>query len=562
MARNTSDFIKEQIEKLKRDIEQKEETLQEYSQREDIVMMDEREDIIVQHFEALNRELTQAQAERVEAEAHYQSLRNAGFEAFAEIFSDATVQNLKRQHAELQTTLAELESRFKPGYPDVRRTKDALADVEMRLNQEMEVVANGVLAGARVRYQAARNRENLLRRTLEQQRQETRDLNQLAAGYRRSKMELDNQNAVLEQLLRRQSETGLSAEMGQRESLMTVRLVDEAVVPTLRHSPRVLLNLAVGTMLGALLAMGLAFFLHHWDTALHNQDDVRRHLALPVLGVIPHVVEAEELFQDDENGEGQSVVREAALAVVEGGAGAPGSGGEHSGGPSANAILAERFKFVRSSLLLSSGDATPKTVLVTSSIQDEGKTFVACRLAKSFVELGMRVLLVDADLRRPSLQNVFHLKNRLGLTTLLVDGGHFDTDCIARTPAENFSLLLAGPRCTTPAELLSSKAIDVFLQEANEKFDIVLMDSSPLLPVVDSQALVGLADAVVMVVRSGRTSRQSVTMSKDLIGKRNGKIAGAVLNDVDFGDYAYSYYYGSQSYTYGGTAGTSHTESA
>lgn len=565
VGRSTSAFIRGKIDQLQQEIDERQAQLQAYTEKEDLVMMDERDNMTVQRLKELSQELTQAQAERVVAEAHYESLKQLDVDSFPEILQNGTVQNLKRQSAELQGRYAELSIKFKPNYPELQRTKSALEEVNRRLDQEMRDVAKKVLAAAQVRYESALNRERILRRAVESQKQEARDLSTVAADYQSLKMELDNKQQILEELLRRQSETGLSADLGELQPLMTVRLVDEAVAPTRRYKPNLRLNLSLGAALGLVLGLALAFFLKYWDTSLYSPEDLRQHVSLPLLGVIPRHIDGDALIQWQVNEQPESdrdtedSMTPTGLDALKGLLGAKVSRRASRAGAAPR--LGEQLKFLRDSLLLSSGEAPPRIILVTSSIGGEGKTFIACHLAACLTELGRNVVLVDADLRVPKLQEVFHLPDdSVGLTSLLAGQEKFTAtertrapgeDCIHRSLVPDLSVILAGPRSPAPAELLRSSALEDLLQQLRKQFDFVVLDSAPLLPVVDSHVLVKQCEAAVLVTRSGYTPRQAVSSSKDLIERKRGKFTGVVLNDFDFSDYAQRYYYGFYGYGYG-----------
>jgi capsular exopolysaccharide synthesis family protein len=214
-------------------------------------------------------------------------------------------------------------------------------------------------------------------------------------------------------------------------------------------------------------------------------------------------------------------------------------------------VIGERFKFIRGSLLLSNPGSPPKTVLVTGPDKNAGKTFVACNLAVSLAELGKKILIIDADLRNPQIHRIFRYKNKLGLSNILAGQAGLEGSTVYTTPLPNVFVMLAGPPCPAPAELLGSRQMEKFLTTCTEHFDYVLLDSAPLLPVFDSHVLTAKCDASLLVVRSGHTSRFAVKSSLDFIDRVGGKISGVVLNDVNLDDRAQNYYYSYQSYEYG-----------
>ena len=216
--------------------------------------------------------------------------------------------------------------------------------------------------------------------------------------------------------------------------------------------------------------------------------------------------------------------------------------------------LVERFKFLRSALLLSSPGNPPKTVLFTSGGQGEGKSFVSCNFASSFTQLHKRVLLIDADLRRPSLHRFFGIKNKVGLTNVITGQVALEDGCVKSTNVPNLFVLLSGSKTPSPAELLASKAMAAVLRRSTELFDMVVLDSAPLFPVVDTHSLLGLSDSVMLIARSGMTQGPAVKSALELIEHAQGKVTGVVLNDVDLSDYAYNYYHRNYSYEYSASA--------
>ena len=214
-------------------------------------------------------------------------------------------------------------------------------------------------------------------------------------------------------------------------------------------------------------------------------------------------------------------------------------------------IMNERFRFLRGSILLSTPGAGPKIILITSPDKNCGKTFVSRHVSRALAKLDKKVLLVDSDLRNPSLHRVFRYRNRIGLTSVLTGQKDLNEGCVMRTDVDNLFLLMSGPKSPSPGELLASRVMDETLSRCSEHFDYVVLDSAPLLPVFDSHTLAPRCDAVVLVTRSGSTSWHAALSSIELVERVNGKITGVVLNDVNLQDRAQNYYYSYYSYEYG-----------
>jgi capsular exopolysaccharide synthesis family protein len=556
LARNTAGFIREQVEKIQQEIQEKEKLLQDYSQREDLIMVDEKETSVMKQLDHLNTEVTTARAERAAAEARYRSIAAADPGALLEVQTHTTVEALRQEQARLEREVAVLASRFKDDWPELKRAKESLQGVTAKLENEQRSVARKVVAAAQRDYREAQGRETLLAREASAEKGEAQELNKLTTDYNQIKAEIDNQRMMLQQLLRKQSETGLTAELGE-QTPVNVRVVEAALVPRGANGPGLRRSLFLGTIVGLGLALGLAFFLDYWQTNIYTIDDLRRHVALPYMGMVPRLaggsdamwsgLSLKSLAAEEREGARKSTknltTTRTALALAQ--------RKVASRAKDEVSMVAERFKFLRGSLLLSKPGAPPRVVLVTGPDKNAGKTFVACNLAMSLTDLDKRVLLIDADLRNPQLHKIFRFKNRVGLSNVLSGQTLLEKGCVVSTPIPNFFVLMAGPPSPTPAELLGSKKMEETLAECARHFDYVVLDSAPLLPVFDSHYLTVKCDANVLVVRSGQTSRNAVKQSLDLIDRVGGKVTGVVLNDVNLADFAQNYYYTYHSYEYG-----------
>jgi capsular exopolysaccharide synthesis family protein len=554
LARNTAGFIREQIEKIQQEIQEKEKLLQDYSQREDLVMVDEKEMIVMRQLDRLNTEVTQARAARAAAEARHRSMASADPAALLEVQSQPTVAALRQEQASLEREVAILASKFKDDWPELKRAKESLREVNAKIEKEQRAVAQKVVAAAERDYREALERETLLVREANAQKGEAQQLSRLTIDYNQIKVEIDNQRAMLQQLLRKQSESGLTAELGEQQPV-NVRVVEGALVPRGPNGPGLSRSLFLGTIVGLGLAVGLAFFLDYWETNIYTIDDLRRHVPLPYLGMVPRLEGGSDAMWDGLSlkslAEGEQHTKRTKRVSATQTALALAQRKVASRSKDDVSTVAERFKFLRGSLLLSKPGAPPRVVLVTGPDKNAGKTFVACNLAVSLTDLGKKVLIIDADLRNPQLHKIFRFKNRVGLSNILSGQTTLGQGSIVSTPIPNFYALLAGPPSPTPAELLGSKKMEETLAECVRHFDYVVLDSAPLLPVFDSHYLTVKCDANVLVVRSGQTSRNAVKQSLDLIERVGGKVTGVVLNDVNLSDFAQNYYYTYHSYEYG-----------
>ena len=561
-ARDTESFFSEQIDRLHREIQEKESALQEYSRREDLVLMDQKESIVVQQLKDLNKQLIRVQGERTVLEARFHNLGKAEPDSMKGVINNPSIQHLKKQQASLHNQVEELSSKFAEDWPELQRTRDTMEKVELRLKRETVEMAGRLVEAARTEYLSVLEAEQLLEQVFEEQKRAAQELNQLTADYDRIDLELDNKKAMLQQLLRRHSESGVNAELGEGQAL-NVRIVERALVPKGPSGFTYQKSLTWGLGLGFFFAIGVAFFFEYWDSSIHTVDDLRRRVPLPYLGMVPRhdPEEVPVALKSGSNGQMKALASSWRKQMRKGSRKdwnvtwsslVPTSSTEHS--PSyvrSGSVIAERFKFIRGSLLMSNPGGPPKVVLVTGPDKNAGKTFVACNLASSLTELNKKVLIIDADLRNPQVHRVFRVDNDTGLSSMLTGQGNGGHSGIVSTAIPNVSLLPAGPPSPTPSELLASAQMRGVLERCSRDFDFILLDSAPLLPVFDSHVLTTRCDASLLVVRSGQTSYRDVNASLEFIERVGGKVSGVVLNAVDLDDYAHNYYDSYQSYSYG-----------
>ena len=554
LARDTSSFIHDEVAKLRRDIVDKERQLREYAQKRALVMGETRDDnIVMQRLETLNLQLTEAESDRAAAEARYGAISRAHPRSIPDVQNSASVRELERKRIALGEKYEEMSSTFGPDWPEMKRVKNAMDEVERALDVEVKREAGKVVAAARVTYQEALDRESLIRRSLDEQKSEVGDLQVAASDYDQMKVELDNQRQMLQGLLRRRSETDLNADLGEKQPVK-IKIIEDAEQPASAFAPGARRKLTMLALLGIVLGIGAAYLMDHWDDSIHTVEDLKRYVPLPYLGMIPRYGEKTALTDLGKRLGAGSETQARALEDTSASRRINYLPTLYDRNPSLaenRNTLSERFRFLRGSMLLSTPGSVPKIVLVTSPDKSCGKTFVSSNLSCALGQLNKRVLLIDSDLRNPKLHRVFHYRNRIGLTNVLTGQKALGDGCIMRTDIENLFLLMAGPRSPNPGELLASPAMESTLRSAAEHFDFVILDSAPLLPVFDSHILSTRCDGVILVARAGVTSRHATLQSVELMERVNAKITGIVLNDVNLDDYAQYYYHSHYSYEYG-----------
>jgi len=429
---------------------------------------------------------------------------------------------LREKEADLETQYAMTTTEFGSGYPKVTELSNQLKQVRTAIETEKK----NLLEKMRDEYLAAAQRENLLESAFNQQKQEANKLNESAIEYTVLKREAETNRQLYQDLLQRLKEAGVSA--GLRSS--NIRVVDIARIPTQPISPNLHRSLALGFLLGLGLAIGLALALESFDNTVRSIEEISTVTALPALGTIPL-----QLANKDPLGKRALTIsadveksRMPDLVTYE--------------RPKSEA--AEAYRALRTSILLSSFGAPPKVILVTSAMPQEGKTTISSNSALVLAQGGSRVLLVDADLRRPGLEKLFGIKSHKGLSTL-ISGSCKVEDAILPCPeVPSLWILPAGPIPPQPAELLGSTVMKQHIARWHDEFDHIILDTPPCLSVTDAVLLSPEADRIILVVRSGVTTRPALRRACDLLVQVNARVMGIVVNalDVHSVDGYYNYY--------------------
>jgi polysaccharide biosynthesis transport protein len=523
----TSEWLSKELADLQLKVQTSEEKLVRYQKDHSILGVDEKQNIVTAKLNELNNVLTVAQTDRIQKESNYRLAVTGDPAALAKTSREGTsnmLERLREKEADLNSQYAQATTQFGSGYPKVIELNNQLKQVRVEIVAEETRVQHGV----RDDYLAALQRENLLTTAFEQQKREANQLNESAIEYSVLKRDAESNRQLYQDLQQRLKEAGVSA--GLRSS--NIRVVDVARTPTYPIKPNVPRNLEIGLLLGLACGIGLAFVLESMDTSIRNMEELSAISTLPALGTIP--------LQLSSNGYVRKRLKTMSAET------------EKSESPALvtytrpKSEAAEAYRALRTSILLSSFGAPPKVILVTSALPQEGKTTISANSALVLAQRGSRVLLIDADLRRPGMDKLFGFRSRGGLSTLISGVDKIEDVVVPFTQVPNLWILPAGPIPPQPVELLGSTVMKEYITRWRGEFDHIIIDTPPCLSVTDAVVLSPEADRVILVTRAGKTTKPALRRACELLLHVNARVMGTVLNALDL-RLGGGYYY----YTYG-----------
>jgi polysaccharide biosynthesis transport protein len=527
-----SDWLSRQLVDLQMKVETSQEKLVKYQKEHQILGIDDKQNITTEKLDELNKELTSAESLRMEKESLYRLTESGDTDSAASVVAgigqsegkaflatSGLLDKLQGQKADLKIQAAQLSTQFGPAYPKIAQINNQLQEVDVQIQSEMKK------ATARLRgdYVASLRREELLRGALEEQKQQENKLNESAIEYSFLRRDFETNRTLYEGLLQKLKEAGVTA--GLRSN--NIRQVDIARTPGAPTEPNIPRNLSFGFVLGLTSGIGLAFLLEGIDNTVRTPEQAQAISGLPSLGMIPL-------------GSKASAETSAKRGLIVTGAKEPVELVTQSRPQSQ---MAESYRALRTSLLLTSVGAPPKTIVITSALPREGKTTTSINTAVVLAQKGTRVLLIDGDLRRPSIHKTLGLGPRIGLSNVLTGGATIQQATIRSSMLPNLYILPAGTPPPNPAELMASSQMFDLLAEMREQYDHVIVDTPPTLSVTDAVVLSTRADAVVLVIRSAQTTKPALRRSRDILAQVNARVAGVLLNAVDLDSADYYYYY-------------------
>jgi capsular exopolysaccharide synthesis family protein len=504
-SKQATDWLAQQLAQQRGQVEGSEVALQRYREQNDALSLEERQNIVVQKLADLTAAATRAKTARIQKETQYAQLRlmqkdPAALDTFPAILSNTFIQNLKSELADLYRQESQLSSRLGRQHPEMLKLRSAIEMAEAKLRGEVSKIAESI----RNEFRAAEAEERSLLEALEAQKREVLALNRKAIAYGVLQRDATSNQQIFDSLLRRTKETQISGEL--RSS--NIHILDEAEVPRSPVRPRTSRDLLVTVFIGALLSVGLALFLNRLDDRFKSPEDVKEALGLPLLGLVPVVADQ---------------LRKAGMPLI------------NNGVPPR---FGEAFKTVRTNVLFSAPQDCARALAITSASPNEGKTVVASNLAVALAQAGQRVLLVDADMRRPRVHAFFKQALDPGLSNVIVGETRFN-EAARHSAVPRLSILTAGVPAPNPAELLGSPRFVELLHALGAEFDWVLLDSPPVLAVADALIAAHAASGVLFVVGAEMTRRRTAEAALQQLEAVGAKLVGVVVNRLDLDRHAY-----------------------
>jgi capsular exopolysaccharide synthesis family protein len=526
------DFLARQLEQSRAQLDVAEAALGRFAAEHPNVAVNQEDKVVGKQIADLSSLVTEAEGARVAAHSQFEYLGAAKNEPLAHLLGDSpAIEKLRLALLDLGAQRSALADRLGPNHPQMVALRRQAREVEGELRAEVE----REIAAARGRYQAAQMREDQLRSRLAQLEATAIELRELGAQYDLLKSELDNARTLHESLLKQKTETAVHSQL----DAASVRVIERPEVPQRPSTPNVPVNLALGALAGLIVAAAATFLREALDPSVKSPEEVEDLLRLPTLAVIPNFA----LARVSANGRAAGSAHHAASSLRNR---RPPGGNGHDlvvfNEPWS--AVAETFRSLRTAVLFSAPADTdaPKVILVTSAGAGEGKTDTAVNLATALADAQWRVLLLDADLREPGCHHALGVGNQQGLSDFLSGRAELD-GLIQQLDAPRLCFVAAGPTPPNPAELVGSARMREAIDTLRGRFDFLIVDSPPVIPVTDAVLLGREVDGVVLVVKGHDSPRELVREARDRLLQAGAHLLGVVVNNVDLHWGGFDYYH-------------------
>ncbi len=503
-------FIEDQVRDTKIKLQDAETALVQYAQAQGITLTGDEASLVLGNIGEINSALSEAIQERLAAERYYQQIQDGNAAALPEVFNSPSIQANKQVLTGLKATYMEKLATLKPGYPEMQRLQAQINELQNQMNGEIEAIANSV----ELKYEQAKQKEAALKQELAGLETQQSEFQEKNIQYTILKREVDSYRAQYQSLIDKLNEVGVGAELRSANA----SIIDLARTPGSPYSPSLIKNLLAAVFLFCAFACLIIYVLELMNNTFAIPDQLESELKIPVLGIIPLVPQSEmsEAFQN------------------------PAS------------TLSEAYRTLRTSVQFTGTDESIRTLVITSSEPSEGKTTTTYKLAEDFAALGRRVLVIDADMRKPRMHRMFNTDNGIGLSNLLSNVVKSGTaaDIFRKTNNSNITFLSAGTIPPNPADLLISQKMGLTLHYCKKRYDLVIIDSPPVMGISDAPILARQADATLMVVSTKQVTRKAAKNAYSRLRSAGANVVGATLTKFTVNKLDYNYAHRYMHYNY------------
>lgn len=524
MNRQTSEWLVGQLDELREKLQQSEDSLQSYARQQGLLYTSDNQIISQQKLRQLQDELSTAQADRVAKESRFEVAQNASADTVPDVLNDGNLGSLETTLTDLKRRDAEMGVTFRPEYASSKKLQAEIDTLEAAITAKRAAI----MARIDNELQESKRREQLLSAAYVRQTRLVINDSEKSIQYEMLKHDVDTNRQVYESMLQRVKESSIATAM----KATNVRIIDAANAPLHPFKPSLAANAGVGLFGGLLVGILGVLVQTRLDSRVQDPGDASLLLGIPELGVIPAAKSLGErgsspftLYPADPDPESLNM--------------------QFIPGANTSAAVADSFRAVLTSIIFGSPKERPKVLVVTSSSPGEGKTTMAANLAVTLAKMNRRVLLIDGDIRSPRLQDIFGLGNSVGLTHLLkqpVLEEKVADGTVRQTALKGLRVLTSGPALHADADLLFSRSMPWLIAHYRDQYDMVLIDTPPALSMPDARLLGRMADAVILIARSGRTTRDAIHATFRRFVEDHTRVLGIVLNDWNAKSSRYQYY--------------------
>ncbi len=503
------EWLETQLLQLAGKVEGSDKKLLDHARKEDFMGLEGEDNVVVKKYVELNKVLTAAQADRLNKESQYRQLKEKGVDAPL-IANNPLIMELRKEIIVAKAKVSSLSKIYGKNHPQMQGDTAKLAELGARVNGEVQRTQNAVKA----EYEIALRTENLLREAVDAQKQKVTKLQDSLVQYNILKRDMATGQQLYEALLARMKEASVASTMVASNAVV----IDSAELPLSPFFPNKSKNLALAIFLGLAGGIGLAFMVEHLDSSIKNVSELEKMYRIPALGVIPLSGKMQPAISED---------KAVGLEIVS----------------QPKSMMSEAINHIQVSVMLSMSGRPPQTIMVCSANPGEGKSSLSTSLAASLAMRDNKVLLMDIDLRKPSLSKLFQLPQQPGLSNFLTGGASLG-EVIHATGIPNLFLMPAGNIPPNPIPLLASQAFADLLKDLSKDFQNIIVDTPPVIGFADARMISPLVDGVLMVFKHHITTREAGRLAIQLLMKANARILGGILNMVRRRKLGYGGYYG------------------